>query len=286
VELVRFSTSGNGGFRPGLLHDGSIHDLGARFKTVADFLCKHPQGWGEQSVSLQGLAARPASMAQLGPPIDENRVLYLIAANYKAHAQEAGLDVPEQPVIFSKPYTALLGHNEAIELPAISQKMDYEGELAVVIGKTAKSVPAARAAEHVAGYTIVNDVTARDLQWTQLGKYRIVDWLSSKSLDRSTPVGPWIVSAQAVGNPHRLALKTTLNGRLMQDADTSMMVFPIWQIIEYLSARVTLRPGDIIATGTPFGVGGFREVFLKEGDVLSVEVERVGRLQNSARAVR
>ncbi|MEK6243437.1 MAG: fumarylacetoacetate hydrolase family protein, partial [Pseudomonadota bacterium] len=159
-------------------------------------------------------------------------------------------------------------------------QMDYEGELAVMIGRAATRVSKADAPKHIAGLTIMNDVTARDLQWVQLGKNRIVDWISSKALDRSTPVGPGVVSVQAAGDMHRLKLKTWLNTDLMQDGDTSQMVFSVFDLIEFLSARVTLRPGDIISTGTPYGVGGFRKIFLKQGDVLRVEVETVGVLQN------
>ena len=124
-------------------------------------------------------------------------------------------------------------------------------------------------------------MTARDLQWVELGKNRIVDWFSSKSLDASTPVGPWIVPASAAGDPHGLHLTTKLNGETMQDSDTSLMVFSVWDLIEYASARVTLNPGDMISTGTPYGVGGFRKIFLKKGDRVSVEIEGVGMLENS-----
>jgi 2-keto-4-pentenoate hydratase/2-oxohepta-3-ene-1,7-dioic acid hydratase in catechol pathway len=135
----------------------------------------------------------------------------------------------------------------------------------------------------VCGYTIVNDVTARDLQWVELGKNRIVDWFSSKSLDATTPVGPWIAPANAAGDPHALHLTTTLNGETMQDSDTSLMVFSVWDLIEYASARVTLEPGDVISTGTPYGVGGFRKIFLKPGDRLRIEIEGVGVLENDVR---
>ncbi len=147
--------------------------------------------------------------------------------------------------------------------------MDYEGELAVVIGRDATRVRKQDAPRHVSGFTVVNDVTARDLQWVQLGKHRIVDWFSSKCLDQSTPVGPWIVPIASAGDPHARRLTTQLNGETMQDADTSLMVFSVWDLIEFISARVTLRAGDIISTGTPFGVGGFRKIFLKDGDVLA-----------------
>jgi len=162
--------------------------------------------------------------------------------------------------------------------------MDYEGELAVIIGSRAYEVDAADALKHVAGYTVVNDVTARDLQWMELGGNRIVDWLSSKGLYRSTPMGPGIMSAVAVGDAGHLFIKTTLNGEVMQSGPTRDMVFDIAALIAYISARVPLNPGDVIATGTPVGVGGFRKIFLKDGDRVVVEIEGVGRIDNIVRA--
>jgi len=151
----------------------------------------------------------------------------------------------------------------------------------VMIGKDATNVSRADAPKYVAAVTIVNDTTARDLQWVDLGKNRIVDWFCSKALDQSSPVGPNLTSAKAIRDVHKLRLKTTLNGQTMQDADTGLMVYDTWQLIEFISARATLRAGDIIATGTPFGVGGFREIFLKHGDVVRVELEGVGALENT-----
>jgi 2-keto-4-pentenoate hydratase/2-oxohepta-3-ene-1,7-dioic acid hydratase in catechol pathway len=280
MELVRFAPPGSAQLRPGLADGEQVIDLSPRYPTLNAFLSAHPTGWGGAGFDRGGLDTHPRGKVRLGPPLDEAGMFYLVAANYKKHAEEAGLDVPQQPVLFTKPYGALVGPDEPIRLPAISRQMDYEGELAAVIGRTAKGVKAARAGDYVAGYTVVNDATARDLQWTQLGKYRIVDWLSGKTMDHTSPIGPAIVGAEAVGDPHKLNLKTTLNGQTMQDGSTALMVFSIWEIIEYLTARVTLRPGDVIATGTPFGVGGFREIFLKPGDVVTVEIERVGRLSN------
>jgi len=152
--------------------------------------------------------------------------------------------------------------------------------MAVVIGKDATKVSRGDAHRYVSAVTIVNDTTARDLQWVDLGKNRIVDWFASKALDRTSPVGPYLVSANAIPDVHKMKLKTTLNGKVMQDADTGLMVYDTWQLIEFISQRATLRAGDIIATGTPFGVGGFRDIFLKAGDVVRIELEGVGVLEN------
>lgn len=280
MQLVRFTAVDRSGFRIGMHVGGVVHDMTERFGSIAAFVREFPDGWSASSLDLRGVPGHPLSTVRLAPPIDAASTLYLVGANYRQHAEEAGLSVPKTPVIFSKPATALVAAGEPIVLPPISQQMDYEGELAVIIGRTARRATREEARRCVAGYTVVNDVTARDLQWVELGQNRIVDWFSSKSLDRSTPVGPWIAAASAAGDPHRLHLTTKLNGETMQDSATSLMVFSVWDLIEYASARVTLRPGDMISTGTPFGVGGFRKIFLKPGDDLEVAIEGVGVLGN------
>lgn len=278
--LVRFSKDKASPLRSGLLVGDRVHDVSARYPTVALFVAAHPDGWDAKTLDLSGTESHAAASVHLGPPVDDGASVYLVGANYKKHAEEAGLDVPAAPVIFMKPTTALVGPHDPIQLPSISSEMDYEGELAVMIGREARHVRKEDAPRYVAGLTVVNDVTARDLQWVMLGKNRIVDWLSSKALDNSTPVGPGIASRTAAADPHKLRLTTDLNGQRMQDGETSMMVFSIWQLIEFLSARVTLRPGDVLSTGTPVGVGGFRKIFLKAGDRLRIEVEHVGVLDN------
>lgn len=278
--LVRFSEGKAPSLRTGFLTGDRVYDISVRYPTISSFVAEHPDGWDVSAIEVAGLTAHPAASVHLGPPVDDGASIYLVGANYKKHAEEAGLDVPATPVIFMKPTTALVGPKDPICLPPISAEMDYEGELAVVIGRTARRVRRQDAPSHVAGLTVVNDVTARDLQWVMLGKNRIVDWLSSKSLDKSTPIGPGIASRTVTGDPHKLHLTTDLNGQRMQDGETSLMVFSIWELIEFLSARVTLRPGDVLSTGTPVGVGGFRKIFLKQGDRLRVEIQHVGVLDN------
>lgn len=278
--LVKFSPVLSGPMRTGIAVDDVVYDVSSNFGSIATFLSRHPDGWNKDILPLDPFRRFDRSEVKLGPPVDDGASVYLVGANYKKHAQEAGLDVPQTPVIFQKPTTALLGPTDPIVIPPVSTQMDFEGELAVMIGRTARRVSEAQAKHHVAGLTVLNDVTARDLQWVQLGKHRIVDWLSSKALDQSTPVGPGVASVSAVADPHRLRLRTRLNEDLMQDADTSLMVFSIWQLIEFLSARATLRPGDLLSTGTPVGVGGFRNIFLKQGDRVRVEIEEIGMLDN------
>lgn len=278
--LIRFTPEGFNKFRPGLMTGDTIYDISSRYSTIPDFLSEHSEGWNGDSVELTDLESYSRNDVHLGAPVDESSLVYAVAANYREHAEEAGLSVPSLPIIFIKPTTALVGCDGALRIPPIVSEMDYEGEMAVVIGRTASGVSSADAPRHVAGVTILNDATARDHQWVDLGKHRIVDWFSSKALDGSTPVGPGVVSVSEVGDPHRLKITTHLNGQLMQDADTSLMVYSVWELIEFITARVTLRPGDVIATGTPYGVGGFREIFLKDGDIVRVEVGGIGVLEN------
>lgn len=278
--LVRFADDAAAPFRPGLLVGDTVHDISRRFPTIAAFLAVHGNGWDSETELQKDAPAHPRSDVIFGPPIDPGSLVYAVGANYHKHAEEAGLSVPAQPVIFTKPYTALVGPGEAIEIPPLSEQFDYEGEMAVVIGRDARRVSRDAVPEYIAGVTILNDVTARDLQWVQLGKHTIVDWFASKGLDRSSPLGPGIASISGFADIHAIKLKTTLNGTVMQDADTSLMVYKTWELIEFVTARATLRAGDVLATGTPVGVGGFRQIFLKQGDTVRIELEGVGVLEN------
>ena len=281
--LVTFAESGQATLRPALLVGDAVADLSLRYPSIAKFLADYPTGWDPDMSAPAGLPMYGRQSLRFGPPIDPGSLVYAVGANYRQHAEEAGLSVPSQPVIFVKPYTALVGSGEPIIIPPVSNKLDYEGEMAVVIGRDATRVSREEAKKYIAGVTILNDTTARDLQWVELGKNRIVDWFASKNLDRSSPLGPAIASIRAIADLHRLKLKTTLNGQIMQDADTSLMVYDTFTLIEFITAHATLRTGDVVATGTPFGVGGFREIFLKDGDTVRVEIEGVGVLENGVR---
>ncbi|MDP2620313.1 MAG: fumarylacetoacetate hydrolase family protein, partial [Hyphomicrobiales bacterium] len=172
--LVRFAGKISAPFRPGLLVGDTVHDISRRYPTIAAFLAAHRNGWDSETELQKDAPALPRSDVILGPPIDPGSLVYAVGANYHKHAEEAGLSVPAQPLIFTKPYTALVGPDEAIEIPPLSEQFDYEGEMAVVIGRDAKRVSRDAAPEYVAGVTILNDVTARDLQWVELGKHSIV----------------------------------------------------------------------------------------------------------------
>jgi 2-keto-4-pentenoate hydratase/2-oxohepta-3-ene-1,7-dioic acid hydratase in catechol pathway len=195
-----------------------------------------------------------------------NNKIVAIGKNYAAHAAEMGLDLPAEPLMFIKPNTALLPHLGEIVIPPVSRQVDYEAELAVVIGKTAKNVCAAEADGYIFGYTCANDVTARDLQ------AKDGQWTRAKSFDTFLPVGPYIVKGV---DPSNLDIKLTLNGEVKQHSNTNSFIFSVGEIIEAVTKVMTLYPGDLILTGTPAGIGP-----VKPGDEVAVEIENVGRLVN------
>jgi 2-keto-4-pentenoate hydratase/2-oxohepta-3-ene-1,7-dioic acid hydratase in catechol pathway len=222
-----------------------------------------------------GLSYPLQELRVLAPVLNPAKII-CIGLNYLDHALESGAPVPEEPVIFTKFATAIIGPEAPIILPPVTKEVDYEAELAVVIGKKGKNVPEKEAMEYVAGYTVFNDVSARDLQ------FRDGQWTKGKTLDTFAPMGPYLVTADEVGDPHRLAIKLWLNDRLMQDSSTEKLIFKIPVLISFLSQLFTLEPGDIIATGTPPGVGFARKppVYLKPGDTVRITIEKIGTLVN------
>jgi 2-keto-4-pentenoate hydratase/2-oxohepta-3-ene-1,7-dioic acid hydratase in catechol pathway len=213
--------------------------------------------------------------AYLGPPIPDPDKIICLGLNYRSHAEEAGFKIPTVPILFAKYRNALTGPTSSIRLPSVSQEIDYEGELAVVIGKPCKDVTAADALNVVAGYMAFNDVSARDVQM------RTSQWLSGKTLDTFAPCGPALV-VDEIDDPQTLNLATRINGQTLQQSSTRMMIFSVAESIAYISRLMTLQPGDIIATGTPEGVGFKRNppIFLQHGDVVEVEIEGIGCLRN------
>ena len=206
--------------------------------------------------------------------------LFCIGLNYRHHAQETGAKIPEFPVLFMKGLNALQNPGDPIELPRHlrSNEVDYECELAVVIGRAGKNIPRERALEHVLGYTCANDVSARDWQ-KQFGGGQ---WCRGKTFDTFCPLGPVLVTADEIPNPNSLQIKTTVNGEVLQDWNTNDMIFDVPRLIEFLSGSMTLLPGTVILTGTPHGVGMARQPqrWLKAGDQVSVEIEKIGTLTN------
>jgi 2-keto-4-pentenoate hydratase/2-oxohepta-3-ene-1,7-dioic acid hydratase in catechol pathway len=209
------------------------------------------------------------------PPIKRPQKIICVGLNYREHATEQGVALPERPLLFSKWPNALIGPGDAIVLPAISSQVDFEAELGVVIGERVRGCPVERALDVVAGYVCVNDVSARDIQFLD------GQWVRGKSLDTFAPVSA-LVAASEVPDPQALRIRAILNGEVMQDSTTADMVFGVAELIAFITEAITLEPGDLIATGTPSGVGVFRDpqVFLKAGDEITIDIEGIGTLTN------
>lgn len=222
---------------------------------------------------------RKAKIRQLLAPIVPSNILAL-GINYKKHGDETAMSAPSQPILFIKATSSLTGHDSPIILPAAGPDcVDYEAELAVVIGKTAKNIKPDEVMDYIFGYTCANDVSSRDWQFDrQKGQ-----WARGKSFDTFCPLGPWIVTQDEIANPNHLSIRAVLNGRTVQEASTSEMIFDIQTIVSNLSRSMTLLPGTVILTGTPEGVGFTRQpqLFLKAGDLISVEIEQIGILTNN-----
>ncbi len=223
----------------------------------------------------------PLAEATLKAPLIPGKII-AIGRNYADHAAETGSDLPKAPLIFAKFPSAVIGQSEPITWrKSITQQVDWEVEIAVIIGKRAKNVSEADAYEHVYGYCVANDVSARDLQFGD------GQWTRAKSLDTFCPLGPFIITRDEIDDPQNLALKTTVNGKVMQDANTKDMVFKIPYLIAYISQMFTLEPGDMILTGTPSGVGmGMKpQQFLADGDSVTVSVEGIGEVTNPCKVI-
>lgn len=239
--------------------------LGADDKTVAQWM---KQG---RVVALED--------ARLTAPVPRPGKLICIGLNYRDHALEQGAPVPESPIVFSKFTTSIIGPEDTVVIPPACTQPDFEAELAVVIGRTAKNVARARAYEHVFGYCAFNDVSGRDFQFADK------QWQRGKSCDTFAPMGPFVATREEIKDPQGLGIRLRLNGEIMQNSRTDQLIFGVPELVEFLSASITLEPGDIIATGTPPGVGFARKppVYLKAGDRMEVEIDGLGVLANNVR---
>jgi 2-keto-4-pentenoate hydratase/2-oxohepta-3-ene-1,7-dioic acid hydratase in catechol pathway len=219
-----------------------------------------------------------ASGVRLLAPVPDPQKVICIGLNYADHAAESGATAPPEPVVFNKFPSAVCASGEPIVLPTVAKEVDYEAELVVVIGKGGRDIPREKALSHVAGYACGHDVSARDWQLRKPGG----QWLLGKTFDRFAPFGPYLVTADEVGDPGSLDIALRLNGETMQKSNTRQLIFPVDQLIAYVSQVCTLSPGDVLFTGTPGGVGMGRKppVFLKPGDVVEVEIEKLGVLRN------
>jgi 2-keto-4-pentenoate hydratase/2-oxohepta-3-ene-1,7-dioic acid hydratase in catechol pathway len=281
VRLLRFNDGGSA--RLGVLREETIiplDSLHSSYPTMLSIIAGGDRAFDQVrnvlDVSTSGI---PLSGAHLLSPVERPGKYLAIGMNYRKHVEEAqrlGVPPPKQQLWFNKQTSCLTGPYESID-PGVTDQLDYEVELGVVIGRPAKRVSEANAKDHVFGYFVVNDVSARDWQ------FHSPTFTLGKSFDTHGPIGPWIVTADEIANPHALELRCLVNGEVRQRSDTGQMIFNIWQQISYLSTAFTLESGDLIATGTPEGVGAGMQPpqFLKIGDVVRCEVAGVGAIQNT-----
>ncbi len=223
----------------------------------------------------------PVSEVALYPPVPRPSKIICLGLNYEGHAREQSKEPPPHPILFSKAPSALTGPFDDIVVRPGVDGIDAEAELAVVIGHEGTMIPAGEAKDYIAGYTVFNDVSARRIQREDR------QWFRGKSYDSFAPCGPWLVTPDEIGDPQALAISQKINGRSMQQSNTAEMIFPVAEIVSFISTGLTLMPGDIIATGTPAGVGVFRDppIFLRDGDVVEIEIERIGMLRNRVRFI-
>ncbi len=277
MKLCRFETAG-GDAALGVVEGDEVIDLSSS-EAPAEPAAALAELGPEKLAALATNAPRlPLSGLRLLAPATPRKYL-AIALNYRDHIEEMGMEAPEVPVFFNKQVTCVVGPDAEVHMPKVSTFLDYEAELAVVIGKRCRHVPVERAAEAIAGYTCANDVSVRDWQ----GKAQTMT--IGKSFDTHGPLGPWLVTAEELGDPHDLAIRCHVGDELRQDARTSQMVFDCFQQVSHLSEAFTLEPGDVIATGTPAGVGlgrqPVRDNLLHVGQTVRVEIEAIGELVNT-----
>jgi 2-keto-4-pentenoate hydratase/2-oxohepta-3-ene-1,7-dioic acid hydratase in catechol pathway len=280
MRLVTYQAPG--GVRVAAVRDDGLVDLNqadSRLPScIKALLAQGPEAIGRAAAAMRSAAAIPRGSVKLLPPVPGPQKVICVGANYADHARESGVRPPDEPILFSKFPTAVRADGDEIVLPAVSNEVDYEAELVVVIGAGGRHIPREKAFEHVAAYACGNDVSARDWQLRKPGN----QWLLGKSFDSFAPFGPELVTADEIPDPGNLEIQLRLNGQTMQHSSTKHFIFPIDVLIAYVSQVCTLMPGDLIFTGTPEGVGFARKppVFLKPGDDVEVEIERIGILRN------
>jgi 2-keto-4-pentenoate hydratase/2-oxohepta-3-ene-1,7-dioic acid hydratase in catechol pathway len=271
MRLVTFQPLGKGATpQAGIVSGNQVVGLGADMLSV--IASGRPPEIAGPSYEL--------SAVRLLAPIPRPPKFICVGLNYRDHAREAGLEIPSVPTIFSKFSNVVIGPGAAIVLPKISKRPDYEAEFAFVIGLGGRHIPAASALDHVYGYTIVNDVSARDYQMATS------QWLMGKTFDTFAPMGPWIVTRDEIADPHSLDLTLEIGGEILQHSNTRELVFGVPALIEFISSVVTLEPGDVVATGTPAGVGFARKPprYLRDGDEVVIRIQGIGELRNPVSA--
>ncbi|MDQ2186235.1 fumarylacetoacetate hydrolase family protein [Alcaligenaceae bacterium A4P071] len=279
MKLVRYGTAGQE--KPGLIDaEGVLRDLSAQ---IADVGGEHLSPASLTRLAALNTASLPEvpGNPRLGPCVAGTGKFVCIGLNYSDHAAEAGMQAPSEPIVFMKATSAIVGPNDDVLIPRGSEKTDWEVELAIVIGRTAKYVSQADALDYVAGYCVANDVSERAFQIERQGQ-----WTKGKSCDTFGPIGPWLVTRDEIGDPGNLDMWLKVNGETMQQGSTRTMIFGVAHIVSYLSQFMSLQPGDVIATGTPPGVGMGKKPqrFLKPGDVVELGVAGLGAQRQTMRA--
>ncbi|MEK6276418.1 MAG: fumarylacetoacetate hydrolase family protein [Actinomycetota bacterium] len=274
MRLVTYTSES--GPRAGLIADGGVLDAAQALGESGPVSVRELIAGGRVA-DLEEAEGTPVADASLLPPVPDPEKIICIGLNYRSHAEEAGLEPPNSPTFFAKYRNALAAPGAAVALPRASREVDYEAEVAVVIGRRAREVAEADALDHVAGYMLFNDLSARDLQ------FATPQWMPGKVFDGSAPCGPALVTPDEAGAPDEIEVALELNGETMQSASTADLVFGIAELVSHLSSLMTLQPGDVIATGTPPGVGAAREppVWLRDGDEIVVSSPTLGRLETT-----
>ena len=279
MKLLRYGTQGIE--KPGMMAaDGTIRDLSGHIEDLTGAELSDAGLARLRDIDVNSLPVVEGS-ARLGPCVGNVGKFVCIGLNYADHAAESGMALPEEPVIFFKATSAIMGPNDDVEIPRHSVKTDWEVELGVVIGKAAKYIPESEALDHVAGYCVINDLSERDFQLHRSGQ-----WVKGKSADTFGPIGPWMVTRDDVPDPQNLAMYLEVNGHRYQDGSTKTMHFDVATIVSHLSQFMSLQPGDVISTGTPPGVGMGQkpETYLKPGDVIELEIEGLGKQRQNVGA--
>ena len=279
MKLLRYGTQGIE--KPGMMAaDGTIRDLSGHIEDLTGAELSDASLARLRDIDVNSLPVVEGS-ARLGPCVGNVGKFVCIGLNYADHAAESGMALPEEPVIFFKATSAIMGPNDDVEIPRHSVKTDWEVELGVVIGKAAKYIPESEALDHVAGYCVINDLSERDFQLHRSGQ-----WVKGKSADTFGPIGPWMVTRDEVPDPQNLTMYLEVNGHRYQDGSTKTMHFDVATIVSHLSQFMTLQPGDVISTGTPPGVGMGQkpETYLKPGDVIELEIEGLGKQRQNVGA--
>jgi 2,4-diketo-3-deoxy-L-fuconate hydrolase len=281
MKLIRYGQAGNE--KPGLIdEDGAIRDLSAVVDDIAGEVLTE-RGLARLRALEPSALPMVGGEPRYGAPVGRIGKFICVGLNFTDHAAESGMAVPEQPVIFMKATTAIVGANDNVVIPRGAEKTDWEVELGVVIGDTARDVPVSEALAHVAGYLIVNDVSERAFQLEHGGQ-----WVKGKSCDTFGPLGPWLVTCDEVLEPQNLAMTLSVNQHQYQNGNSRTMVFGVARLVSYISRYMTLSPGDVISTGTPAGVGLGQKppVYLRPGDVIDVQIERLGCQRQRVMAAR